>query len=283
MPERLRMESRTGEIKFEKAGSLARFLRTVLVNPVANYTPPGLMRWLLRATGSELAAANWADPGGWRSMVISYQGRCRQWSDKVLVGGGTVPMALRNRRRLAGRILANLIDTCPRQPVEVVCVGAGPGMIVVDALRQARRPARATLIDLSDDAHDYARELARREGVSRSVRCVTGDVCQIARHLDGRVDIVEMIGICEYLRDEQIVSIVQALTDVMPASGTVVFNSLSDRHGTDRFFRRVFGLHMNHRSVEALCGLMRQAGLGSFESLGEPLGVYHVVTARKRP
>jgi phospholipid N-methyltransferase len=277
------MESQAGEIEFERVGPLARFLRTVLINPVANYTPPTLMRWLLRATKSELAAANWADPGGWRSMVISYQGRCRQWSDKVLVGNGAVPMALRNRRRLAGRVLANLIDACPRQPVEVVCVGAGPGMIPIDALRQARRPARATLIDLSGAAHDYARELARREGLSQSVRCITGDACQIAQHIDGRVDIVEMIGICEYLRDEQIVSIVRTLTDVMPAAGTVVFNSLSDCHGTDRFFRRVFGLHMNHRSVEALCGLMRQAGLGEFECVAEPLGVYHVVTARKVP
>ena len=150
------MQTCTEDIEFERVGPVARLLRTVLVNPFANYAPAGMIRWLLRASRSELAAANWADPGGWRSMVISYQGHCRQWADKVLVGSGAVPMALRNRRRLATRVLTGLIDACPHSPVEVLCVGAGPGMIIFDALSQTRRPARATLVDLSDDAHDYA-------------------------------------------------------------------------------------------------------------------------------
>jgi ubiquinone/menaquinone biosynthesis C-methylase UbiE len=269
--------------EFEKAGPVARALRAALVNPFANYAPAGLIRWLLRVTKSELAAANWADPGGWQSMVISYEGRCRQWADKVLVGGGTIPKALRNRRRLAGRILTSLMDACPHQPAEVVCVGAGPGIIIIDALKQSRNRARATLIDLSDAAHGYAKDLAKRHGVHDRVRFITGDVRQIARYLDSRVDIVDMIGICEYLQDDQVVSIVQTLAAVMPAGGTVVLNSLSDRHGTDRFFRRVFGLHLNHRSVEKLSRLMHEAGLKTLEALGEPLGVYHIITARKQP
>ena len=75
----------------------------------------------------------------------------------------------------------------------------------------------------------------------------------------------------------------RVLAAVMPAGGTVVFNSLTGKHGTDRFFRRVFGLHMIHRPVVALSELMRQAGFGEFQSLDEPLGVYQVVTARKQP
>jgi 2-polyprenyl-3-methyl-5-hydroxy-6-metoxy-1,4-benzoquinol methylase len=271
------------DIEFERIGPLARLLRTAVVNPFANYAPAGLIRWLLRVTRSELAAANWADPGGWRSMVISYNGRCRQWADKVLVGTGAVPMALRNRRRLAARVLAGLIDACPHSPPEVLCVGAGPGMVLFDALSQARAAARATLIDLSDDAHDYARQLAHQRGLEDRVRFVTGDVRDIAPHLDGRVDVVKMLGICEYLPDEQLVSMARVLASAMPAGGAVVFNSLSKRHGTDRFFRKVFGLHMIHRPVDALCQLMRQGGFGGFESLPEPLGVYHVVTARKQP
>ena len=136
------MQPPTEGIEFERVGPVVRVLRTVLIHPIANYAPAGLIRWLLRVTGSELAAANWADPGGWRSMVISYEGQCRQWADKLLVGTGAVPMALRNRRKLAARVLAELIDACPHSPAQVLCVGAGPGMIIFDALRQASRPAR---------------------------------------------------------------------------------------------------------------------------------------------
>ena len=269
------------KIEFERVGPVARFFRTVLINPIANYAPASWLRWLLHVTASELAAANWSDPGGWRSMVISYQGRCRQWADKLLVGTGAVPMALRNRRRLAAKVLADLIDASAHQPAEVLCVGAGPGFIIFDALTQARSQARATLVDLNEDAHDYARRLAGDRSLQDRVRFVTGDVRQIHQHLNGRVDVVKMIGICEYLTDEQILSITQALAAVMPTGGAVVFNSLSNRHGTDRFFRRVFGLHMIHRTPDALCALMSRAGLGQFHSQPEPLGVYDVVTARK--
>ncbi len=277
------MKDLARDIQFETVGPAARVMKRVLVNPLANYAPAGLIRWLLKVTRSELAAANWADPGGWRSMVISYDGCCRQWSDKILVGSGTIPMALRNRRVLAGRLLAKLIDECPHEPAEVLCIGAGPGRIILDAMSLARRRARATLVDLSDDAHDYARQLASECGLSDSVRYITGDASHVGQYLDCRVDVVKMIGICEHLTDEQITSIATSAAGVMPPGAAVVFNSLSNRHGTDRFFRRVLGLHMIYRSADDLCDLMAKTGFGEFASLAEPLGVYDVILARRQP
>ena len=66
----------------------------------------------------------------------------------------------------------------------------------------------------------------------------------------------------------------------MPAGASIVFNSLSAAHGTDRFFRRVFGLHMIHRTPEQLTPT-DAAGRASadFRVHPEPLGVYHVIVA----
>ena len=77
-------------------------------------------------------------------------------------------------------------------------------------------------------------------------------------------------------------SIAQALTDLMPPGGAIVFNSISTKHGTDRFFRRVFGLEMIHRSPEQLQALFSPAGFGDYAGIEEPLGVYTVVVGRKR-
>jgi hypothetical protein len=277
------MELQLGQIDFETVGAVSRLLKAAVVNPLVNYLPAGWLRGLLRLTRSELAAANWADPGGWRSMVISYNGRCRQWADKLLVSGGTIPMALRNRRRLAGRVLARLIDESPADPVQVLCIGAGPGMIITDAMLQASRPSVATLLDLNDDAHQFAGDLARRHGLEGRIRFITGDARDIDKLTDCRPDIVKMIGICEYLSDQQIRQIVAALAAVMPSGAVLVSNSLSKAHGTDRFFRRVFGLHMIHRGPAQIQELMAAGGFGDFISIGEPLGVYHVVVGRKRP
>jgi len=271
-------------IDFETHGPVRRLIRRLVLEPVVNYVvPPPMMRAMLRLGKSELAAANWTDPGGWRSMVISYDGKPPRWADKMLVNGGAMSMALRNRRRLAARVLAQLIDECPRQPVQVLCVGGGPGLTILEAMRQAHRPSQATMVDLSDQAHDHARQLARQAGLEDRFRYVTGDIrsLDLADLLSCRPDIVKLIGICEYLGDRAILEVAQAVWRVAHPGTAVVFNSLSFNHGTDRFLRKVFGLHMIHRSPRQLQSVLAQAGFGEFECLPEPLGVYHICVGRK--
>ena len=275
------MEPWIADMEFERQGRIRGLLKAAVANPLANYMPAGMLRGLLRLSKSELAAANWRDPGGWRSMVISYEGNCRQIADRILIGGGTMPMALRNRRKLAARILARLIGQASDKPVHVLCLGAGPGHVIIDALLQTDKDATATLVDLSNDAFEYGRALAERKGLTERVRFIRGDVCDIGRMLAQPPDVVQMLGICEYLTDEQIVDIASAVADVMPPGAPIVFNSLCKAHGNDRFFRRVFGLHMNHRSPEQLQAIMGRAGFGGFTARAEPLGVYHVVVGRR--
>jgi hypothetical protein len=276
------MDSWLSEIEFERPGPLKRLLKAVLLEPLANYAPASWLRGILRLTESELAAANWEDPGGWRSMVMSYEGRPRQIADKVLVGAGTMAMALRNRKRLAARVLARLIDGSPDNPVHVLCLGAGPGCVVTEAMAQARRQAIATLVDLNSDAFEYGRRLAGQRGVADRVRFIEGDARHVRQMLDHRPNLVKMLGICEYLTDQQIMDIARAVAEVMPPAAPIVFNSLSRAHNTDRFFRRVFGLHMTYRPPELLQRLMGRAGFGDFVSIPEPLGVYHVVVGRRQ-
>ncbi len=281
------MESWVDDIPFERKGPVKRVLKAAMIDPLANYLPASWLRGLLRFGKSELAAANWKDPGGWRSMVISYEGRPTQIADKLLVGAGTMAMALRNRKRLGARLLARLIDEAAdargegAPPVHVLCLGAGPGHIISDALTEARHPAVATLVDISSEAFDYGRELAGRKGVAERMHFIEGDVRDVREMLDRPPDMVKMLGICEYLTDEQVADIASAVSAVMPAGSSIVFNSLSKAHNSDRFFRRVFGLHMNHRSPEQLQALLGPAGFGQFVGFPEPLGVYRVMVGRR--
>jgi len=276
------MESWASDIEFERLSPLGRFVKAAVVNPLANYLPAGLLKAVLRFSRSELAEANWKDPGGWRSMAISYEGKPRQVADKILVGGGTMARALRNRRRLAGRLLARLIDESASDPVHILSLGAGPGRVTMDAMAAAHRNSVATLVDLSSDAFDFGRANAQREGLADRVHFIQGDVRDVERNVQRPPDAVKMLGICEYLTDEQIVDIATATAEVMPPGAPILFNSLSTAHGTDRFFRRVFGLHMNHRTPEHLQRLMSDAGFGDFACYGEPLGVYEMIIGRRR-
>jgi predicted RNA methylase len=266
------------QLDFETFSPVKRVVKRVFINPLANYAPAGMLRWLLRAGDSELAKANWNDPGGWRSMVISYEGNPEKIADRILVSGGTIPTALRNRRKLAAAITADLLDASDSDPAHLLCLGAGPGIVATDVLLRSARQARATLVDLSADAFDYGRSRAEQMGLGNDVRFIQADVRDVERFLDAAPNVVMMFGICEYLDDEHIVSIASAAAKLMPPGRPIVFNSISPAHGTDRFFRRVFGLHMNHRTPAQLQALMASAGFGSFHATPEPLGVYHVIT-----
>ena len=281
IPEPISPQAWVEGLEFERAGPLRRVLKGAIVNPLANYFPAAVQRaffWCLR---SELAAANWADPGGWKSMVICYQDRRERLVDKILCTLGTIPMALRNRRKLAARVLARLIQSADREPVEILCLGAGPGHVVHDALNECGRLARATLVDLSGDAFNRGQELAAACGTHERVRFIRGDVRHVRTMLDRPPDIVQMMGICEYLSDEHVADIARAVSEVMPRGSAIMFNSLSAAHGTDRFFRRVFGLHLAHRTPQQLSDLMRPAGFSDFAAIPEPLGVYQVIVGRK--
>lgn len=271
------------DLQFERLSPARRALKAALINPMANYLPAGMLKALLRFGKSELAAANWADPGGWRSMVISYDGQPKQIADKMLVSGGTMSMALRNRKRLGSRLLARLIDASRDDPAHVLCLGAGPGQIIIDAMTQAGSDAVAIMVDINSDAFEFGRELAAKAGLAEKVRFIQSDVRDIKDFLDHQPAVVKMLGICEYLDDEHIVSIAATAAEVMPAGAPIVFNSLSAVHGNDRFFRRVFGLHMIHRSPSELQKLMHRAGFGDFAAISEPLGVYHVIVGRRMP
>ena len=270
------------EVELEDLCPAQRILKRVVINPFANHMPASLLRGLLKVGNSKLAAANWADPGGWESMVISYSGQCQELSDQVLVKAGTMPMALRNRKRLGAYLLARMIDQSPFSPVHVLCLGAGPGLIIMDALELARKPSRATLVDLNPAAFEYGMNTAAQRGLGDRVRYIQSDIRQLKNYLDEPPHVVKMLGICEYLSDEQLVGIASAVGELMPEGCPLLANSLSLAHGNDRFFRRVLGLHMIHRSSQQVAELIAQAGFGDFVVQSEPLGVYDLLTARKR-
>jgi hypothetical protein len=148
-------------------------------------------------------------------------------------------------------------------------------------MRAASRDVLATLVDTSDYACGYGRGLAEASGHGHRTRFIRGDARHVRDLLDRPPDLVKMLGLCEHLSDAQVTDIARSVADAMPHGAAIVTNSLSDAHGTDRFFRRVFGLDMIHRSPEELAALLAPAGFTDVVSVPEPLGVYHVLIGRR--
>ncbi len=273
------------EQDFEQHGPVKRAMKKCVTNPMINWVlPAGFLRWMLRVAKSEMAEASWSDAGGWKSMVLSYsEEKPPQIADRFLTKLGTMPAALRNRRKVVTELLARMIREREGQATNVVCLGAGPGMAILPAMEQAAHPdCHAWMIDLNPDSFDFGRELAADKGLADRVRFIEGDVTHYRDLVDATPHIVKMIGIIEYLPDETVLDIIDAIGAVMPPGGRLVANSLTYRHGTDRFFRRVFDLHMIHRPADRVREMLATGGLETVETLTEPLGVYDILLCQKK-
>ena len=147
--------------------------------------------------------------------------------------------------------------------------------------RASHADCHAYLIDLNPDSFEFGRQLAAAKGLADRVQYIQGDVAHYHQLCDAEPHVVELVGICEYLPDNVIGRIAEALGRVMPPGCHLVSNSLSRRHGTDRFFKRVFDLHMIHRTPQRISRMLADAGIQTRHVVREPLGVYDVLICQK--
>ncbi|MDD4889587.1 MAG: class I SAM-dependent methyltransferase family protein [Phycisphaerae bacterium] len=272
------------QLDYERIGPVGKVFKKAVTDPLVNFVlPSGFIRWVLRITKSEMAEASWSDPGGWKSMVLSYRDDMPpQIADRFLIKLGSMPIALRNRRKLCVEIMSRMIRDRAGQRTNIVCLGAGPGMIVLDAMdRSEHKDCHAYLMDLNPDSFEFGRDLAKSKELDARVQFIHGNVKDYRTLCPAQPHIVKMIGILEYLPDAIVSDIVKAISEVMPPGGQLIANSLTRRHGTDRFFRRVFDLHMIHRSADCVRKLLADSGIATDHVFTEPLGVYDVLVCRK--
>lgn len=271
-------------ITFEAPSKSTRQVKKFLVNPLINYLPRSFFFWLLRKTQSPLVLESLRKAGSWQTMRISYENKPHvDLLDKLFLTFGTFPMGLRNRKRLVVKKLVEFIGRHPQRPLHVLGIGAGPGTNIIEALAKIRDSRIfAHLIDMDSAAFEYGRELARRFGLpDGQITYTQGNAVELAQHLQSEPHLVKLIGILEYLTDEQVQGLFDLAYRVMPPGGHIVVNSISNRHGHDRFMRRIFNLHLNYRTPDELMALLRKSGFTQFDLAREPLKIYYVIVGEK--
>jgi len=268
---------------FERISLGSRILKALLINPMINYLiPRKTLRNFLYNSGSPLAKASIDDPGGWRSMVIAYENpRPVNRVDRMIMRLGSFPMGLRNRKRLAVAMIKELLDN-NHELDNIVAIGAGAAHNVLEAMAASTHgDVRAYCIDLNRDAFGHGREMASKLGLGERIRYIQGNAVDVARLIDVPPELVTCIGIIEYLTDEQVVDIFRAMHTASGPHGALLANSIADTHGTDRFLRTIFKLHLNYRSPDEVKALMERGGYRVVEKRSEPMKIYNILVARK--
>lgn len=270
---------------FETPSAIQRAAYLIL-NPWKNWLiPASWLKAFVSRSPSSLVAESFVSPGGWRSMEYLYRKRRPvDWIDRQALIDNPLSMAARNRRKIVTERLEQLIRRHPAAaPLTFLGIGSGPGWHIQTALRQsgiASSRVTAYLIDMADDSFEYGSQIASHFGLSDSVHFLQGDARKIRETLPGlRVDIAKLIGIVEYLNDDQALELLNAVSGVMVPGGHLIVNGIVDKYGIAPFLDRVFGLRHYKRDERHLKVLLENAGFRVVQSEYDPSGIHPILTA----
>lgn len=266
--------------------SLGQWLLKVIADPWKNsLLPAAVLRMLTRTSKSQLIAESHRAPGGWLSMEVIYQNNSPvDLLDKMAVRDNPISMAARNRRKFVVSELARHMQSfATERVINVLGVGAGPGLQVQDAFLDTGMPAgklNAVFFDLDESAFKYGTNKAREAGLGRSVTYMRGDARKIQYLMpDCQFHIAKLVGIIEYIPDEAVIELARCIREVMHPMGTLITHGIQDPHKAMPFLERVFHLKHIQRSGEQVQALLTQAGFQNFSRTMLPLNVYEMVSA----
>jgi SAM-dependent methyltransferase len=273
-------------VEYEVLAPVQVIVKKLLINPLMNYIlPKSLILYGIEKSKSPLLKESILRPGGWRSMEISYDNIAHaDVIDKLAMKFSTFPMSLRNRRKLVAKVICDLIHAyAGRGHVNILGIGAGTGTNVMYGMKlSGKKNVSAHLIDLDSDAFEYGQNLCKKYGLhDDAVSFIEGDAVDIKSHIKVAPLIVKLVGIIEYLTDDQVRNLLKVSYDALAKGGSVLSHSISESHGVDRFTRRIFNLHLTYRSDKRVMELFREAGFGNFRVWHEPIGVYSVIVGEK--
>lgn len=259
-----------------------------IINPYKNHVlPASWLTRLLQSSKSKLLAETFRRPGGWRTMEMMYQNPDpTDWLDRQALRDNPIARASRNRLQIVTQILMDLITSYhSNTKITLVGVGAGPGRHVQTAISRLNLDAKqiqAFLIDLDDDAFDYGCRLADQLGISDCINFLQGDARQIQSVLpEVKPHIVKLIGLVEYLNDQQLFELLTALHAVMVPGGALVTHGMLDPWNGKPFLKRIFGLQHNLRTGSEIQQILEKAGFRITNQITEPMGIYPILTAVK--
>jgi len=270
--------------------SVTRNILKCLMNPLRNYIlPVWLMKLIMRGSESPLMKESLRRPGGWRAMEIIYENaEPVDFIDSITVRYNPFPMGLRNRKRYVTRKIASLIrEFADDDPVVIVGLGSGPGTNVREGILLSGVPKEKIvvyLIDIDDDAFEYGRKKAEECGIGECMHFIKGDAREVRNILpDVTPHIVKMIGIVEYLNDDELTEILKSVYEFMPPGSVLITHNLVDYHNSTPLLKRLVNWSVYERTKDRLVEILEGCGFKreKMELFEEPMKIYTIVTARK--
>lgn len=193
--------------------------------------------------------------------------------------------ALRNRLKLVKKILSKtIVGYNGRGRIRVLSLASGSARGVIEVLSELNGvDVEARFVDMSRNALNYSKELADRKKVLEKITLVRSDIRKFDKFCnDWSPDIVEAVGLFDYLDDDEALDLIRKIHDSMGSGGTMIIANIND-NPERRFVSEVVGWKMVYRTPQELGELLIKGGFEgrNCRIICEPICIHSIAVATK--
>ncbi len=202
------------------------------------------------------------------------------------------PVGVRTRTLVGGWIAHHYVNGRAKLPVRWLSLGGGTAassMIMIGASGIDKSLLHYSNVDIDQRAIKIAKEITLVEKLNpNNIKLLVGDILNgdLLTQATGskQVDIIELMGIFEYLDTDRAVKLLKLAYGLLKAGGILILSNMRIEHPELNVHKRGIGWpHVIPRKVDELLLICQQAGISNeCLSVYQPKdGVYNVLRVRK--
>ncbi len=188
--------------------------------------------------------------------------------------------AVRNRLKIVKKELEKQMSLLNGKDICIMSLGSGSARAIIETLETEKKEAKAILIDMEEEALEYAEALAKKKGV-REIIPKKGLIREFVKN--GRIyspDIIEMVGILEYFDDSFALKVLKKVYEILPQGGVLITANLRDNPERE-FLENVLDWFMIYREPKEFKELLLKAGFKEVRLEIDPVGIHVVAVCLK--
>jgi len=283
----------------EKHNFIVKFVRIFSV-PVLNSLPDSFLQRFAK-TSSHDAEIVLDNVGSARALEVMYSRYRRNIFSRGIIQGiadlfwhhfFSQPKSVRNRLKIVennlDKEILHLINNKKAKKINIVTIGGGSARGIVEVLNKYSDKLKGwkvsvTNLDKSAKAIKLGQELAKEFGLYNNFKWIN-DLAQNVNLFVAKnsVDIVEMVGLLDYFRDEKSIEVFEQIHGILKKDGLFLVGNIVPNK-EQPFMSKMGWPKMYYRSSPDLARLLKDAGFPEEkgEIVLEPLKNHIIAIIRK--
>ncbi len=193
--------------------------------------------------------------------------------------------ALRNRFKLVKQeVRRAILNFSNHKEVRLISLACGSAQAVLETIAELKVKGvvvNVLLIDIDQEALDYAISLANKLEIANQVQVFRGSVSQVIKlSKKFKPQIIEMLGLLDYISQEKAIKLAEKIKQSLEPKGVFITCNIAPNLEMN-FVKWVINWSMIYRKPEELVEIVAESGFGDFRIIYEPLKIHGLVIAQK--